>query len=453
MGQDFGRLLWPRSLAARTALVLLVGLAFVQMAGLTIHAFDRVDLQRLAQMRDIGIRAMSVYREVVMAAPEHRAAVVDAVDPTDGSIVQLRDEPPADPLPPAPTDVQRQISANMLLVAVPLQERPANVVLLGGPAYDRIVLGMRTPDGAWLRLTMPMPEPRPWHSTTFLVAFLSMSAAAALLTIWAVRRLTRPVATLAAAASALGRDVNAPPLPETGPSEVAMAAEAFNTMAARIRRFVQDRTFMLTAIGHDLRTPITRLRLRAEFLDDEEQRRKMLDDLDQLEAMVASTLAFGRDATTQEPISAMDLAELVRTVLDETGDARPTSELDLAYEGPDHLVVRVRPIALKRAITNLINNAAAYGGGARATLVRPKKSRGEVMITLCIDDDGPGIPDEEIERVFLPFHRLEESRNRETGGMGLGLPIARNILRAHGGDVVLSNRGEGGVRATITLPA
>ena len=359
MGQDFGRLLWPRSLAARTALVLLVGLAFVQMAGLTIHAFDRVDLQRLAQMRDIGIRAMSVYREVVMAAPEHRAAVVDAVDPTGGSIVQLRDEPPSDPLPPAPTDVQRQISANMLLVAVPLQERPANVVLLGGPAYDRIVLGMRTPDGAWLRLTMPMPEPRPWHSTTFLVAFLSMSAAAALLTIWAVRRLTRPVATLAAAASALGRDVNAPPLPETGPSEVAMAAEAFNTMAARIRRFVQDRTFMLTAIGHDLRTPITRLRLRAEFLDDEEQRRKMLDDLDQLEAMVASTLAFGRDATTQEPISAMDLAELVRTVLDETGDARPTSELDLAYEGPDHLVVRVRPIALKRAITNLINNAAA----------------------------------------------------------------------------------------------
>jgi signal transduction histidine kinase len=444
---------WPRSLAARTALVLLVGLAVVQAAGLIIHAFDRVDLQRLAQMRDIGVRAMSVYREVALTAAENRADAVDAFDPADGSAVSLADGPPADPLPPAPTDVQRQIRANMLLVALPFQERPAGLVLLGGPDYERLIIGMHIPDGAWLRLVMPMPAPRAWHSPTFLLAFLSMTAAAALLILWAVRRLMQPVATLAAAASALGRDVNAPPLPETGPTEVAMAAAAFNTMAARIRRFVQDRTFMLTAIGHDLRTPITRLRLRAEFMDDEEQRRKMLLDLDQLEAMVASTLAFGRDATTDEPLSAVDLAELVRTVLDETADAYPTDSVRLGYDGPHHLAVRVRPMALKRAITNLINNAAAYGGGAHATLVAPKAAGSEPMVTLCIDDAGPGIPEEEMERVFLPFHRLEESRNLETGGVGLGLPIARNILRAHGGDVVLSNRREGGVRATVTLPA
>jgi signal transduction histidine kinase len=223
-------------------------------------------------------------------------------------------------------------------------------------------------------------------------------------------------------------------------------------MAARIRRFVQDRTFILTAIGHDLRTPITRLKLRAEFVEDEEQRRKMLDDLDELETMVASTLAFGRDATADEPVSAIDLAELVRTVLDETADARPAEAARLAYQGPDHLPARVRPIALKRALTNLVGNAASYGGGARVTLAPPKPAGGEAIVMLAIDDEGPGIAEQEIERAFLPFHRLEESRNRETGGVGLGLPIARNILRAHGGDVVLTNRAGGGLRAMVTLP-
>ena len=214
---------------------------------------------------------------------------------------------------------------------------------------------------------MPVEPLRPWHSPTFLAAFLLMTVAAAGLTLWAVRRLTAPVRTLAAAAEALGRDVNAPPLPEDGPSEVATAAAAFNTMAARIRRFVQDRTELLTAIGHDLRTPITRLKLRAEFVEDDEQRGKMLADLEELEAMVSATLAFGRDARTTEPVSSLDLAELLRTVLDETGDARPDAATKLAYEGPPHLTVRGRPLALKRALANLVSNAVIYGGSARVT--------------------------------------------------------------------------------------
>ena len=213
--------------------------------------------------------------------------------------------------------------------------------------------------------SVPIEPPRPWHSPTFLAAFLLMTVAAAGLTLWAVRRLTAPVRTLAAAAEALGRDVNAPPLPEDGPTEVATAAVAFNTMAARIRRFVQDRTELLTAIGHDLRTPITRLKLRAEFVEDDEQRGKMLADLEELEAMVSATLAFGRDARTTEPVSSLDLAELLRTMLDETGDARPDVADRLAYEGPPHLTVRARPLALKRALANLVSNAVTYGGSAR----------------------------------------------------------------------------------------
>jgi signal transduction histidine kinase len=272
--------------------------------------------------------------------------------------------------------------------------------------------------------------------------------AAGLLTLWAVRRLTAPVRTLARAAEALGRDVNAPPLPEDGPSEVATAAAAFNLMAARIRRFVQDRTFMLTAIGHDLRTPITRLKLRAEFVEDEEMRRKILVDLDELEAMVAATLAFGRDITTDEPVTTVDLSELARTILDEAADTRPELAAALGYAGVEHLPIRVRPVALKRALTNLVMNALNYGASARITLQPPVSG----MVTLLVEDEGPGIPLSDLDRVFQPFHRVETSRNSETGGMGLGLPITRNILRAHGGDVTLSNRPGGGARATVTLP-
>jgi hypothetical protein len=219
-------------------------------------------------------------------------------------------------------------------------------------------------------------------------------------------------------------------------------------MAARIRRFVQDRTELLTAIGHDLRTPITRLKLRAEFVEDDEQRNKMLSDLEELEAMVSATLAFGRDAQTTEPVSPLDLAELLRTVLDEAGDAWPDLATRLAYEGPPHFTMRARPLALKRALTNLVSNALAYGGSARIRLVPPTDG----TLVIEVEDDGPGIAPGELERVFEPFHRGEPSRNRETGGVGLGLPIARNIFRAHGGDVTLANRPMGGVKATITLP-
>jgi signal transduction histidine kinase len=276
-----------------------------------------------------------------------------------------------------------------------------------------------------------------------------MTARGGIMIAWAVRRLLVPVRTLAAAAEQLGRDVvNAPALPETGPSEIVTAAVAFNTMAARIRRFVEDRTFLLTAIGHDLRTPITRLKLRAEYMEDEEQRTKMLADLDEMEAMVAATLAFGRDITTSEAITPIDLAILLRTILDEAADGDPEHGDALSYAGPDHLPVRARPLGLKRALTNLIGNALKYGDAARIRLSQPA---GQV-VRIDIDDNGPGIAGKDADIVFEPFRRLETSRNRETGGSGLGLSIARNIIRAHGGDILLMNLPAGGLRASVTLP-
>lgn len=440
--------LWPRSLAARTASVLIVGLVVVQVAGLGIHALDRIDVQRLAQAREIAVRVISLYRTVMMTAPERRAALMDELQHSPGIRADLSQTPPTQDLPDELPFGQRLLRVNLNLV--PLMGVPhwRGLRILADHAHGLIIIGMRMPDGEWLNVSVPVEPLRPWHSPTFLAAFLLMTVAAAGLTLWAVRRLTAPVRTLAAAAEALGRDVNAPPLPEDGPSEVATAAAAFNTMAARIRRFVQDRTELLTAIGHDLRTPITRLKLRAEFVDDDEQRGKMLADLEELEAMVSATLAFGRDARTTEPVSSLDLAELLRTVLDEAGDAWPDLGEKLGYDGPPHLTIRARPLALKRALANLVSNAITYGGSAQVRLLPPADG----MLLIEIEDDGPGIPPAELERVFEPFHRGEPSRSRETGGVGLGLPIARNICRAHGGDVALANRPMGGVKATVTLP-
>jgi signal transduction histidine kinase len=441
--------LWPASLGGRTALVLLVGLVLVQVAGLTIHAFDRVDALRLAQIRNVAVHAMSIYRSVVMAFPTSRAAVVHEIQVREGITVRLQDGPPASAMPPTAAPLVEQLRVNMSLVPMPPADRPREYTFQGGHRSGALLIGMHLPDGPWVNLALPLQSPRWLLSPTFLVAFVLMTAAAAVLTLWAVRRLTAPVGTLAAAAERLGRDVNAPPLPEDGPTEVATAAAAFNTMAARIRRLLADRDFMLAAIGHDLRTPITRLKLRTEFIDDEELRRKALADLDELEAMVSATLALGRDTLADEPSVPVDLAEMLRTVLDEAGDAWPDMLDRFRYEGPDHLTVTARPVALKRAITNLVGNAVTYGGSARVSLSPPQHG----VVGIAVDDDGPGIAPEEAERVFQPFVRLEPSRNRETGGVGLGLTIARNILRAHGGEVRLICRPGGGLRAAVTLPA
>ncbi len=440
---------WPRSLAARTAVAVLAGLALVQVAGLTIHTLDRIDIQRIAQARDLGLRIVPIYRAVASAEPADRAAAIEALHVPPMISVRLSDGPPVTTMPELPRSQQGmfRVGLNSTGLNDP-RLRWSEQLLFREPRSNRILYAFHLPGEGWLHISADSDPIRPWHSPAFLAAFLFMTATAAGLTLWAVRRLTAPVRVLAAAAEALGRDVYAAPLPEDGPAETATAAIAFNTMAARIRRFVGDRTEMLTAIGHDLRTPITRLKLRAEFIDDEDLRARMLADLDEMETMVSATLAFGRDSRVTEPVSSVDLAELVRTILDETGDAHPDAVDRLSYSGQSHATVRVRPVALKRALANLIANALLYGGSARAGVGAP--AGGSVSVT--IEDDGPGIPDADLERVFEPFHRLEQSRNRETGGVGLGLPIARNMLRAHGGDVVLSNRPEGGLRAVVTLP-
>lgn len=443
-----------RSLAGRTAWVMIALLLVTQVTGLWIYGLDRVELQRLADGRDIATRYSSLYRTLASQPPERWESLARRAEQGPGFRYRLEPEAPdgrarAAERAPAPPEVQRLLRPYLAFDALEPPLRPRELIIHGDDRPgETLEISARLPDGRWLVLRSKASTGRLWHAQRFLVATLFMMLAAAALVIWAARRLTAPVRLLAVAADRLGRDVNAPPLPEDGPEELAAAARAFNTMAARIRRFVADRTFLLSAIGHDLRTPVTRLKLRAEWMEDEEQRRKMLADLDELEAMVSATLAFGRDVAGSEPAAPTDLPALLRTVLDEAADAGAQGR-HLSYAGPERLAVEARPVALKRAMANLVSNALAYGNAARVILRGPQDG----TLQILVEDDGPGIPPADMERVFEPFQRLDASRNRETGGTGLGLPITRNILRAHGGDVTLSNRPDGGLRATVTLPA
>ena len=306
-----------------------------------------------------------------------------------------------------------------------------------------MTVSVRLGDGRWLNAATLVPfRPPAWAWPTLLSMGL-MAAAITLIVIFSVRRITRPLRALAGAAEGLGRGQADPPLAEEGPADVRQTIEAFNRMQERLRRFVQDRTRMLAAISHDLRTPITTLRLRAEFIEDPEVRAKVLETLDEMQAMAEATLAFVREDAAREDTRQVDLAALIQSLCDDLADAGKAVSV---VEAPK-LPYACRPLAMKRALTNVIENAVAYGQRAQVTLLDRREGP-----EIRIEDDGPGIPEEQMAQVFEPFVRLEASRSRETGGVGLGLAIARSIVRGHGGDITLANRPEGGLRVTVRLP-
>lgn len=303
-------------------------------------------------------------------------------------------------------------------------------------------LTVKLDDGSWVSLS-PATEPAwtRWLRSTLLwlgcAAVISIAAA-----LIVARRITRPIEVFAAAAQRLGRDPGAFSMDEHGPSEIRTAIGAFNEMQGRIRRFVQDRTQMLAAIGHDLRTVMTRLRFRLALLGDGEQQRRMAADLEEMDKMLLAVLSFVKDEAAREPRQALDLAAIATTITDDLADM----DVDATYEGPDHVIFTGQPLGLKRMLTNLVDNAVKYGERARVLMA----DQGS-QIVVTVEDDGPGIPPEQRERVFAPFARLEASRSRETGGMGLGLAVARSIARAHGGDVQIVD-AQRGARFMVTLP-
>jgi len=297
----------------------------------------------------------------------------------------------------------------------------------------------------WLNIIIMAPKERFWWLMVgFGLLAIILIILIALLCAWAVKRSTVSLTDLAKAAKHLGVDINAPALTKTKNKELNEIITAFNQVQIRIRKLVVDRTQMLAAISHDLRTPITRLKLRAESLEDAKQYEKIIADLEEMEDMITSVLIFSREDACHEALEHFDLNALLESLCNDLID----TGFDILYRSEiDRLPFFGCIGALKRTFTNLINNAVKYGKRAEVYLKRKNNT-----ITIEIDDNGPGIPEEDIAKVFEPFYRVDQSRSRKTGGTGLGLTIARDIVHAHGGDISLMNRVEGGLRVIVSLP-
>jgi len=312
--------------------------------------------------------------------------------------------------------------------------------VFGNAAYG---MAVSLDDGSWLIFKVRQRSwgLKFWQRSSLVLSFILISTAG--ISFLAARSLVRPIEAFAEAARQFGANPKAPPMAERGPGELRNAAQAFNAMQTQIRRFVTDRTDMLAAISHDLRTPLTRVRLRGEFIEDPEQQRRLFRDVEEMQAMVDAALALFYDEATEEQSTSFDLSELVRLVVENLAD----QGRDVNFVGMDQVVYQGRPFTLQRAFGNLIENACFYGGAATVEL---ETSADGIMFS--VRDEGPGIPDLLLERVFSPFYRVERSRNRQTGGIGLGLTSARTIIRAHGSDIVLRNRPGGGLLVLVRLP-
>jgi signal transduction histidine kinase len=306
-----------------------------------------------------------------------------------------------------------------------------------------VLVQIRLDDGYWVSFDSQLqPEAWTWPYRALLSALILLIAVL-MLAIVGVRWITKPLKQFSMAAIELGKNIDRPPLLEKGPLEVVQAARALNGMQAKLSRYLHDRTRILAAMSHDLKTPITRLRLRAELLDDEPIRKKFIRDLSELEDMVTDTLSFMRGLETTEPLKRLDINALLESLQDDAKEGGQTIQINGRTTSP----FLCRPQSIKRCLSNLIENAIKYGGVARVSVIQRSDA-----LHIVVSDDGPGVPAEELERLFEPFYRLESSRNRDHGGTGLGLTIARSIAEQHGGSLILKNGDAQGLECHLDLP-
>jgi signal transduction histidine kinase len=452
----------PSSLFGRTLLVLAAGLLAAQAATLVLNFFDRGgSVYRLAAYQ-ITARIAQTARILNMLPATQRAGVTQQVqgqhlrlELSERIIPVQRGLEEHDPYEKTFTSALRQqIGAGWPLhVEITPAKGAANATAFElwlarhfyfvMPSAFSLVVQVGLEDGAVAVFHAAIPHEPLSRFESLVPRLLLLLAVCFALAAYLVRMTTRPLARLAKAADAIGEKPQDAPLRPSGPTEVRKVVDAFNRMQARVRRQLHERAQLLGAISHDLKTPITRLRLRSEMLQDAALRAKMQRDLDEMEAMVASTLDFFSAVSDESRRQPVDIGALVESLCEdrrETGEAVQARGEALAPYPAD-------PQALRRCLDNLIGNAVRYGGCAEVGI-----EDGEQCLRIAVRDGGPGIPPEELERVFEPYYRLDGSRNRASGGAGLGLSIARNIARWHGGDIRLDNAPGGGLVAELRLP-
>lgn len=460
----------PRSLFGRLVLVLLPVLVVAQLVGFALHMHERgealsqasgmqsaqriagmvrlLDSLAAAQRRDIAqvlsspALAVSLERSALVVAEEEktaRAALFAAMLRRflgDGRpvAVSVTDAAPSEPAPMRPFGGRGMHGG----WAPPM----AAAHYLGQPGLS-FVAQVRLRDGALATFASRLLGETASWPYRLLFSLVVLLAAVIVVSLVAVRWVTRPLRTLADTAEELGRNIHRPALEELGPNEVARAARALNTMQSRLIAYLDDRTRVLAAMSHDLKTPITRLRLRAELLEDSALKAKIAADLEETQSMVDGALDYLRGAGRDEAAKPVDVTALLESL---QADMRVLGS-EVTIEGAAAKPLRAKPQALKRCVWNLLDNAVKYGARARIAV-----DDDERRLRIRVLDEGPGIPAEDMPKVFDPFYRVESSRNRATGGTGLGLSIAKGIAEDHGGSLELGNRPEGGLEATLILP-
>jgi len=430
--------LLPDRLAGRIVLVLLLGLTVLHVGSLWLHQVDIETLLGTDREAQLAERLVGARRLLAGLATDKRDG---AAHDLSSASLDLHWTEAATTHPTGTADAHaRAVRARVREL---LGEITQDDLVLGpgDGAASHVLLGaIRLPDATWLNFSAALFRPvMPEHAT--LLSTTAMAAGILVVALVVVRLIARPLRALSDAADSIGQPGPGVNVPEHGPHEVRQAARAFNRMQARIATMVADRTRALAAVSHDLRTPVARLRLRAGFVDNAELQRQIDHDLDEIDSMIGSTLAYLRGDQDHEATRAVNLAAILETLCDDATDMGGA----VRYVGPSHTRIIGRPVALKRAFANLIGNAVHYAGETEVWL-----SQHENSILVRILDNGPGIPDADLESVFEPFHRLDVARRR--AGSGLGLTIARQVVESHGGTILLENRTTGGLCATVTLP-
>ena len=443
------RRLWPRSLTGQMALLVALALFVAQAVNFALL------LQERRQVRFEQITAPSIAR------------MIDAVERADagrplaehGGVATTTSSPVTpDAVPNADVAgaLARQLSeggftaAQVVAVVKPLH--PDDPWLLSmGPhrrrrmmRYDhQIILGVQVAGQGWLRIQAPWPQPDEWILWRLIGQTLIFYVIVLIPVLWVGRRIARPLRLLAASARRFRPGDEEDPLEESGPYDVRAVIIAYNALRLRVLAMLNEKDRMLGAIGHDLRTPLAALRVRVESVEDETDRIRMADTIEEMNRTLDDILSLARLGRPSAPLVDVDLAALVDAVVEDFRDlGAPVS-----FEEAARLTMRLRPSLMRRALRNLIENAIKYGQRAAVRLVPGKDA-----VEIVVEDDGPGIPADRLNDVFEAFTRLEGSRNKDTGGIGLGLALARTIVRDAGGDIRLTNRPEGGLAATIILP-
>ncbi len=440
------RLPFPRNLSGQLALLLAMALFAAQAINLGLVLRDRAEFRLAQATRPAAIRiadALDRAGERPLSADRGRVRR-HAENPIPTALERH---------PEVASELRRQlaelgVTTGRIDTGVRLaQDRSPRRARMQGlnaaRSADTLMIAIEQGDGSWITTNAPWPRPDRRIVWALIGQTLIIYVLILLPVLWIARRISRPLRALAAAARDFGPRSEPITLPSEGPGDVRDVTAAFNALTTRVTAMLDEKDRMLGAIGHDLRTPLAALRVRIESVEDEQDRARMADTIEEMSRTLDDILSLARLGRPSEAVAEVDLAALVDAVVEDFRDIGA----DVAFEEAARLRMRLRPTLFRRAVRNLIENAVKYAGSAEVSIrLEPRR------VAVVVADRGPGVPADHLDKVFDPFTRLEGSRNRETGGIGLGLALARAIVRDAGGEIVLTNRPGGGLEAAIELP-